>query len=57
MNDRSGLLIHGDNSVTHDASDGCIILDKVTREQISNLDHAVLEVVTHVPTARVYFGR
>lgn len=33
---RSGFLIHGDNK-THTASRGCIILDRKTREHVSNV--------------------
>lgn len=53
INSRDGLLIHGDNK-EHNASEGCMILDPTTRTQISQLEHAVVEVVTHVPAAKVY---
>jgi hypothetical protein len=32
---RDGFLIHGDN-VLHDASQGCIILDRAVRNRISS---------------------
>ncbi len=41
---RSGFLIHGDNR-RHDASNGCIILDRQTRDQISDSGDNQLEVV------------
>lgn len=41
---RSGFLIHGDNR-THTASQGCIILDRATRDQISNSHDSALQVV------------
>jgi len=40
---RSGFLIHGDNA-QHDASTGCIILDRMTREQIVSSDDRLLMV-------------
>jgi hypothetical protein len=37
MYGRSGFMIHGDNrAMNHTASDGCIILAKVIREQIAS---------------------
>jgi len=50
---RTALLIHADNN-TNDASTGCVILDSKTREQISNLSGATLDVVRNVPTSGVY---
>jgi len=52
-NNRDELLIHGDNK-NHDASQGCIVLHPTTREEISKLDGAILEVVRHVPAAGVF---
>lgn len=46
MFDRAGFLIHGD-SVIHPgtASQGCIIIDRVHREQVWNSNDHLLEVV------------
>lgn len=41
---RDGFLIHGDNA-RHDASQGCIILDRVTRDVISGSGDTRLNVV------------
>lgn len=41
---RSGFLVHGDNR-THTASEGCIILDRTTRDQISGSHDTTLQVV------------
>ena len=41
---RSGFLIHGDNP-RHDASEGCIILNRSMRDQISRSGDPVIEVV------------
>src|SRR5438552_12408628 len=41
---RSGFLIHGDNS-TGTASTGCIILKRLTREQIRDSEDTRLQVV------------
>jgi Protein of unknown function (DUF2778) len=42
---RSGFLIHGDNR-THTASQGCIILSRTIRDQISNSGDTALTVGT-----------
>ena len=42
---RAGFLIHGDNQ-DHDASQGCIILQRVFREKIATSGDEDLEVVT-----------
>jgi len=41
---RDGFLIHGDNT-RHDASEGCIILDRATRDRISASGDTQLQVV------------
>lgn len=41
---RTGLMIHGDN-LTHDASEGCIVLGRLVRHAIRNDAETVLEVV------------
>lgn len=41
---RSGFMIHGDN-ITHDASEGCIILGRLVRQAIRDDHETVLEVV------------
>lgn len=41
---RSGFYIHGDN-VRHDASHGCIILSRATRERIADSGDHVLKVL------------
>ncbi len=41
---RDGFLIHGDN-VRHDASQGCIVLPRDIRDQISTSGDNVIEVV------------
>jgi hypothetical protein len=51
---RTALLIHADKQATHDASQGCVVLDLTTRQQIDKLTNATLEVVRHVPAAGVY---
>jgi len=51
---RTDLLIHAENHITHDASKGCVVLDLQTREQIAKLTDATLEVVRHGPAAGVY---
>ena len=42
---RSGMLIHGDNAATHDASQGCIILTRAVREQVWESDDRNLTVL------------
>ncbi len=41
---RDGFLIHGDN-VRHDASQGCIVIDRATRDRISQSVDRQLQVV------------
>ena len=42
---RSGFFIHGDNVLmNHTASEGCIILDRTSRQTIANSDDRVLTV-------------
>ncbi len=41
---RDGFLIHGDNR-RHDASQGCIILDRAARDRIGNSADTRLNVV------------
>ena len=41
---RSGFLMHGDNP-RHDASEGCVIMSRAIRDQVSRSGDTVLEVV------------
>ena len=43
---RSGFMIHGDNQLlNHSASEGCIVAARFIREQISESEDTILEVV------------
>lgn len=43
---RTGLMMHGDNQLlNHSASKGCIVAAKFIREQVSESEDRILEVV------------
>lgn len=47
MHGRYGFFIHGDTAaMNHTASDGCIILDRLTRDKINASMDKTLDVVT-----------
>ncbi|HVS39724.1 MAG TPA: tlde1 domain-containing protein [Gemmataceae bacterium] len=48
---RSDFQMHGDNAKTHDASHGCIVMDRSVREKIASGEVRELEVV-HGPDAK-----
>lgn len=50
---RDGFLIHGDNARTHDASRGCIIVGRSTRELVWLSGDHELEVVAEEPAREV----